>query len=184
MKNVHKFIREFNLKYSRKFKRIPSEEFGKRFVIDSNAHLITFETEVTCEDRWVLYIAKNHGKYFVSIMRIDWNDMQSEKSFVTSRDDVVIRLINNEIEYSNNYCVENKRRENLHWQVVRTPSELYDREEEIDFGDLPDEFRRIDEDENPFKVPEGNEERRAYYLSKFRRSNELESVPEFLDINL
>lgn len=112
MKKVNKFLREF-----RKFKCIPPEDFGTRFVADSNAHSISFETEVVYSDYWDLSIVKHHGKYVVTITRFQDNDISYEKSWVTSKDAVIEKLINHEIWEADKFCVKNKHMEDLEWKV-------------------------------------------------------------------
>lgn len=135
MKKVNKFIREFNLKYFRKFKHIPPEDFGTRFIADGNAYSITFQTEIANGDDWELSIVKNHGKYVVTVTRMDSNDIVYEKSWVTSKDSVIEKLINNEIWEADDFCVKNKHVEDLNWRI--------DRRDTIDFGELPKGFEKI-----------------------------------------
>lgn len=144
MKKVNKFIREFNLKYFRKPKCIPPEDFGTRFIADGNAHSIAFETEIANGDYWDLSIVKNHGKYVVTITRINSNDISYEKSWVTSKDSVIEKLINNEIWEADSFCVKNKHIEDLGWKV--------DHRDTIDFGELPKGFEKITKELEP--VPE------------------------------
>ena len=144
MKKVNKFIREFNLKYFRKLKRIPPEDFGTRFISDGNAYSIAFETEVALGDDWVLTIVKNHGKYIVTTMRVNSDDIVHEKSWVTSKDSVIEKLINNEIWEADDFSVKNKHVEDLGWKV--------DYRDTIDFGELPKGFEKITEQLEP--VPE------------------------------
>lgn len=134
MKKVNKFIREFNLKYFRKFKHIPPEDFGIRFVADGNAHSIIFETEIAHEVYWDLTIVKNKGKYIVTITHMDCGDIDHEKSWVTSNDAVIAKLITNEIQKADEFCVKNKHIENLGWKISH---------DEIDFGELPKGFEKI-----------------------------------------
>ena len=135
MKKINKFLREFNLKYFRKFKHIPPEDFGTRFLADSNAHSISFETEIAHDDYWNLSIVKHHGKYVVTITRIQDNDINHEKSWTTSKDAVIEKLINHEIWEADDFCVKNKHIEDLGWKV--------DTRETIDFGELPKGFEKI-----------------------------------------
>lgn len=144
MKRVHKFIREFNLKYFRKFKCIPAEDFGTRFVADGNAHSITFETEVAHEVYWDLIIVKNKGKYIVTITHMDCGDIDREKSWVTFNDAVIEKLITNEIREADEFCVKNKHIEDLNWKIAKSPSDLYDGEVVIDFGELPANFNPVE----------------------------------------
>lgn len=144
MKKVFKFIREFNLKNLRKLRCISPEDFGKRFTIDSNAHSIAFETSIAGDDQWVMTIVKNHGKYTVSIMHVDCDEIVQEKSFATSKDSIVENLINYEIMACDNFCVKNKHIEDLHWEVNHRDT--------IDFGELPKGFEKIAQELEP--VPE------------------------------
>lgn len=156
MKKVFKFIREFNLKNLRKLRCISPEDFGTRFLIDGNAHFITFEFELTESSGWEMTIVKNHGKYVITQMRFDGSEIFDEKTWVTSKDTVVEDLINTEIMACDKYCVESKHMEDLNWKIVKSPSDLYDGEAVIDFGELPDNFKPVEE---------------------------LEPVPEFIDID-
>ena len=152
MKKVFKFIREFNLKNLRKLRCISAEDLGKRFTIDSNAYAIVFETELADSYGWEMTIIKSHGKYTITTMRIDGNEIFNEKTWVTSKDTVVENLINTEIMACDDFCVKNKHIEDLHWKILKSPSDLYDGEEVIDFGELPKGFEKIPEELEP--VPE------------------------------
>jgi hypothetical protein len=144
MKKVNKFIREFYLKHSRKFKHISAECFGTRFITDSNAKSISFETTTSYEICWNLTIVKHNGKYTVTIARMDCNDIIYEKSWVTSKDSTIEKLINHEILKADAFCVKNKHHEDLGWQVITDPSDLYDDTKEIICGELPEGFEPLD----------------------------------------
>lgn len=144
MKKIHKFIREFNLKNLRKLRHISAEDFGKRFTIDSNAYAIVFNSELTDNSEQEMTIIKSHGKYIITTMHIDWNEILNEKTWSTSKDSIVEKLINNEIKSSDEYCVKSKHIEDLRWKVIQNPSELYDGEEMINFGELPKGFEPLE----------------------------------------
>lgn len=144
MKKVNKFIREFNLKYFRKPQYIPPEDFGTRFIADGNAHSIAFQTKIANGDDWELSIVKSHGKYVVAVTRIDSNDIVYEKTWVTSKDSAIEKLINNEVWEADDFSVKNKHAEDLNWRI--------DRRDIINFGELPKGFEKITAELEP--VPE------------------------------
>lgn len=152
MEKVNAFIRRVNLELSRKLKVIPITEVAKRFVIDGNTKYFSACSEDTHSNTWGLFIEKVHGKYRIVHWSNFWNEETGEetgkeKVQVTSDYRKVIRSINGAIDDDYGYdCwwAKDAHHTNVDWQVVRDPSDLYDDEEEVDCGELPEGFEPLE----------------------------------------
>lgn len=156
MKNPNTFIREVNLALSRKLKIIPLSEVAKRFLIDSNAVFFDACSENSHSDEWGLFIEKIHGKYKIVYWNHTWSDDEdgedstSEKVRVTSDYRKVVAAINDAIAVDDTWdgydCwwIKDKHHTNVDWEVIRNLSDLYDDEETIDVGELPEGFEPLE----------------------------------------
>lgn len=153
MSKADTFIRLVNLKLSRSLKTIPLCEVAKRFVIDSNAKYFEAVSEDTHSNEWGLFIEKIHGKYRIVRWSHVWSndeddeDISKEKIQVTSDYRKVVKAINGAIDDDFGYdCwwVKDTHHCNVDWQVIKDPSDLYDDEEEIDVGELPEGFEKLE----------------------------------------
>lgn len=156
MKKVNTFIREVNLKLCRKLNTVPLCEVAKRFLIDNNAHSFTAVSEDTHANQWGVSIIKNHGKYTITYWKDVWDeqaedDIVTEKVNVTSDYRKVIVAINDVIGVDaewNSYdawSIKDKHLNRVNWDIFRNPSDLYDDEEEINCGELPEGFKPVNE---------------------------------------
>lgn len=164
MEKVNSFIRRVNLELSRKLKVIPLSEVAKRFLIDGNAHYFDACSEDSHSNEWGLFIEKVHGKYKIIHWSHTWSDeawnneedadISEEKVQVTSDYRKVIKAINGAIGDYGYDCwwAKDAHHCNVNWQVISDPSDLYDDEEEIDCGELPEGFEPVNEELEP--VPE------------------------------
>ena len=160
MEKVSTFIRKTNLKLCRQLKVIPITEVAKRFLIDNNAYSFDAMSEDTHSNQWGLYITKKHGKYVINYWRNLWDDTDivEEKVSVTSDYRKVITAINNAIgaedDWSSYDCwwVKDKYLNSVNWEVIKDPSDLYNDEETVDYGELPEGFEPVKEELEP--VPE------------------------------
>ena len=153
MKKVDSFIRFVNLTLSRKLKAIPITEVAKRFLIDGNAKYFDACSEDSHSNEWGLFIEKKHGKYKIVRWSHTWSDEEdgedstSEKVQVTSDYRKVVKAINGAIDEDYGYdCwwIKDSHHCNVNWEVIRDPSDLYDDEEEIDVGELPEGFEPLE----------------------------------------
>lgn len=157
MEKVNSFIRRVNLELCRKLKVIPITEVAKRFLIDGNAKYFDAISEDTHSNEWGLFIEKTHGKYRIVRWSHKWSDeaweneedadISTEKVQVTSDYRKVIRLINAAIDEDYGYdCwwAKDAHHTNVDWQVIGNPDDLYDDEEEIDCGELPEGFEPLE----------------------------------------
>ena len=152
MEKVNAFIRRVNLELSRKLKVIPITEVAKRFVIDGNAKYFSACSEDTHSNTWGLFVEKSHGKYRIVHWSNFWNEETGEetgkeKAYVTSDYRKVIKAINGAIDTDYGYdCwwAKDAHHTNVDWQVIRDPSDLYDDEEELDVGELPEGFEPLE----------------------------------------
>ena len=147
MKKVNTFIREVNLKLCRKLRVISPSEAGKRFVIDNNAHSFSALSEDTHANQWGLSIEKWHGKYIINRWSNCWDDYDIvvERVSVTSDDRKVIKLINAAVDDGYEaFWIKDKHLNSLKWYIPRETSELYDDEEEVDCGELPQGFEPLE----------------------------------------
>lgn len=148
MKKPNTFIRQLNLKFCRKLRAIPISEAGKRFVIDNNAYRFEAESESTSSDQWGLMITKSHGKYVISHWASDWDAPYwvRERITVISDERKVIKLINAAVDDGYEaFWIKDKHLNNLKWHVLSNASELYDDEEKIDVGELPEGFEPLED---------------------------------------
>ena len=152
MKKVDSFIHFVNLTLARKLKVIPITEVAKRFLIDGNAYSFNAMSEDTHSNQWGLYITKKHGKYIINRWRNLWDDTDivEEKISVTSDYRKVVTAINSAIGAEDGcssydcWWIKNKYLNNVNWEVIRDPSDLYDDEEELDVGELPEGFEPLE----------------------------------------
>ena len=153
MEKVNAFIRRVNLELSRKLKAIPITEVAKRFLIDGNAKYFDACSEDSHSNEWGLFIEKKHGKYKIVRWSHTWSDEEdgedstSEKVQVTSDYRKVVKAINGAIDTDYGYdCwwIKDSHHCNVNWEVIRDPSDLYDDEEEIDVGELPEGFEPLE----------------------------------------
>ena len=143
MEKVSPFIRKLNLQYSRKLRFVPLPELAKRFVLDSNAHVFEAMSEDTCSNQWGIVITKSHGKYVID----RWNNWGDELKRVISDYRKIINLITEAVDDIYGYdvfYVKDAHRKNMDWEIIRDPSDLYDDEEEIDYGELPKGFEPLE----------------------------------------
>lgn len=152
MKKVNTFIREINLALSRKLKTVPFNYVAKRFVIDNNAKYFSACSEDTHSNTWGLFIEKVQGKYRIVRWSSIWNEeiedsIDKEKVQITSDYRKVIKAINGAIDDDFGYdCwwAKDAHHCNVDWQVIKDPSDLYDDTEEVDCGELPEGFEKLE----------------------------------------
>lgn len=152
MDKVSIFIRKTNLKLCRKLRVIPITEVGKRFIIDGNAKYFSACSEDSSSNTWGLFIEKSHGKYRIVKWSSYWdaetgNEINEEKVQVVSDYRKVVEAINAAIDDDYSYdCwwAKDAHHNNVDWEVIRDPSNLYDDEEEIDCGELPEGFEPLE----------------------------------------
>lgn len=152
MKNPNTFIRELNLKLCRKTKIVPLPEVAKRFLIDGNAKYFSACSEDTHSNTWGLFVEKNHGKYKIVRWSQIWDEedgeeTSKEKVQVTSDYRKVVIAINGAIDDDYGYdCwwAKDAHHTNVDWEVIRDPSDLYDDEETVDCGELPEGFEPLE----------------------------------------
>ena len=152
MKKVNSFIRSVNLALCRKLRVIPLNEVGKRFVIDGNAKYFSACSEDTHSNEWGLFIEKSHGKYKIVRWSQIWDEedgeeTSKEKVQVTSDYRKVMAAINGAIDDDYGYdCwwAKDAHHTNVDWEVINNSSDLYDGEEEIDVGELPEGFEPLE----------------------------------------
>lgn len=157
MKNPNTFIRELNLKLCRKTKIVPLPEVAKRFLIDNNAVFFDACSEDSHSNEWGLFVEKKHGKYKIVRWSHTWSDeawnneedadITEEKVQVTSDYRKVIAAINGAIDTDYGYdCwwIKDAHHTNVDWEVINNSSDLYDDEEEIDCGELPEGFEPLE----------------------------------------
>lgn len=167
MEKVNAFIRRVNLELSRKLKVIPPSEVAKRFLIDSNAVFFDACSEDSHSNEWGLFIEKKHGKYKIVRWSHTWSDeawnneedadITEEKVQVTSDYRKVVRAINGAINGDYGYdCwwIKDAHHTNVDWEVINNSSDLYDDEEEIDIGELPEEFEPLENVPEEIEVKE------------------------------
>lgn len=152
MQKVNNFIRKVNLELSRKLKVIPITEVAKRYLIDSNAKYFSACSEDSHSNTWGLFIEKVSGKYRIVHWSNFWNEetgeeTSREKAQVVSDYRKIIKAINAAIDTDYGYdCwwAKDAHHTNVNWEVVSSPSDLYDAEEEIDVGELPEGFEPLE----------------------------------------
>jgi hypothetical protein len=153
MEKVSNFLRRMNIELSRKTKIVPLPEVAKRFLIDNNAKYFDAVSEDTHSNEWGLFIEKVHGKYRIIRWSHVWSDdedgedISKEKVQVTSDYRKVVKAINGAIDDDFGYdCwwAKDVHHCNVDWQVIKDPSDLYDDEEEIDVGELPEGFEKLE----------------------------------------
>lgn len=156
MEKVNSFIRRVNLELSRKLKVIPLSEVAKRFLIDDNAKYFDAISEDSHSNEWGLFIEKVHGKYKIVHWSHTWSDdawnneedadISEERVQITSDYRKVIKAINDAIGDYGYDCwwAKDSHHNNVDWEVIRDPSDLYDDEEEIDVGELPEGFEPLE----------------------------------------
>lgn len=152
MQKVNNFIRKVNLELSRKLKVIPITEVAKRYLIDSNAKYFSACSEDSHSNTWGLFTEKNNGKYRIVHWSNYWNEENGqetgeEKVQVTSDYRKVIAAINDAIDDDYGYdCwwIKDAHHTNVDWEVINNSSDLYDDEEEIDCGELPEGFEPLE----------------------------------------
>lgn len=153
MLKPNKFIKKFILENARKGDSVVVTDAGKRFVIDGNAHSISLMTSPN-DYQYGICIVKHRGKYTVS----EWcynseNDSTKHSIYTTSRDSIIEKLINKELDYANVCIIRDKHMNNLGWKVIRDAADLYDDEMLMDiYGSLPDGFEPVNDELEP--VPE------------------------------
>jgi hypothetical protein len=152
MEKVSTFIRKLALKLSRKWKVVPLNRVAERFLIDNNAKYFSACSEDTHSNTWGIFIEKVHGKYRIVRWSSIWNEeiedsIDREKVSVTADYRKVIEAINGAIDDDFGYdCwwAKDAHHTNVDWQVIKDPSDLYDDEEEIDVGELPEGFEKLE----------------------------------------
>lgn len=152
MKNPNTFIRELNLKLCRKTKIVPLPEVAKRFLIDNNAVYFDACSEDTHSNTWGIFIEKVQGKYRIVRWSSIWNEktedsIDKEKVQVTSDYRKVIAAIDSAIDEDFGYdCwwAKNAHHCNVDWEVISNSSDLYDDEEEVNVGELPEGFEKLE----------------------------------------
>ena len=148
MKKGLPFIRKLNLQYSRKLRFVPLPELAKRFIIDSNAHVFEAFSEDTGANQWGIVITKSKGKYVIDKWSNFWDDTDvvKETKRVVSDYRKVIDIINDAVSPDSYdvFFIKDKHRNNVDWQIIRDPSDLYDDEEEADYGELPKGFEPLE----------------------------------------
>lgn len=152
MEKVSIFIRKTNLKLCRKLKVIPITEVAKRFVIDNNAKYFSACSEDTHSNTWGLFIEKVQGKYRIVCWSSIWNEeiedsIDKEKVQITSDYRKVIKAINGAIDDDFGYdCwwAKDAHHCNVDWEVIKNPEDLYDDTEEVDVGELPEGFEKLE----------------------------------------
>ena len=144
MLKPNKFIKKFILENARKGNSIVVTDAGKRFTIDGNAHSISLTTAPDNYQYGVI-IVKEHGKYAINEWYYNSETGNTKHSiYVTSKDAVIEKLINKELEYAIACTVKDKHLNSLGWKVIRDAADLYDDEMLMDiYGALPDGFEPV-----------------------------------------